>query len=87
MILFQNIYTSPKLCLWVVIPPYNHPQTVLMGGYTDFTLSVLPTMCVRVSVTFCYAPNFEKVGSILVSACPCVRPCVCAQKQMYTCVF
>ena len=25
-----------------------------------------------------YAPNFEKVGSILVSACPCVRPCVCA---------
>ena len=23
-----------------------------------------------------YAPNFEKVGSILVSACPCVRPCV-----------
>ena len=23
-----------------------------------------------------YAPNFEKVGSILVSACPCVRACV-----------
>ena len=23
-----------------------------------------------------YAPNFEKVGSILVLACPCVRPCV-----------
>ena len=23
-----------------------------------------------------YAPNFEKVGSILVSACPCVRPSV-----------
>ena len=21
-----------------------------------------------------YAPNFEKVGSILLSACPCVRP-------------
>ena len=23
-----------------------------------------------------YAPNFEKVGSILVSACACVRACV-----------
>ena len=25
---------------------------------------------------FFYAPNFEKVGSILLSACPSVRPCV-----------
>ena len=24
----------------------------------------------------CYAPNFEKVGDILVSACPCVFVCV-----------
>ena len=24
-----------------------------------------------------YAPNFEKVGGILVSACPCVRACMC----------
>ena len=24
-----------------------------------------------------YAPNFEKVGDILVSACPCVCVCVC----------
>ena len=23
-----------------------------------------------------YAPNFEKVGDILVSACPCVSVCV-----------
>ena len=25
----------------------------------------------------CYAPNFEKVGDILVSACPYVCMCVC----------
>ena len=25
-----------------------------------------------------YTPNFEKVGSILLSACPCVCVCVCA---------
>ena len=24
-----------------------------------------------------YAPNFEKVGDILVSACPCVCACLC----------
>ena len=24
-----------------------------------------------------YAPNFEKVGDILVSACPCVCVCLC----------
>ena len=24
-----------------------------------------------------YAPNFEKVGDILVLACPCVSVCVC----------
>ena len=29
-----------------------------------------------------YAPNFEKVGDILVSACPCVCMYVC----MYVCV-
>ena len=28
-------------------------------------------------LTKCYAPNFEKVGDILVSACPCVCVCVC----------
>ena len=26
---------------------------------------------------YVYAPNFEKVGDILVSACPCVCVCVC----------
>ena len=30
-----------------------------------------------------YAPNFEKVGSILVSACPCVRPSVCASVRPF----
>ena len=29
--------------------------------------------CLSVSMTGFYAPNFEKVGSILVSACPFVR--------------
>ena len=28
-------------------------------------------------IAFFYAPNFEKVGDILVSACPCVCLCVC----------
>ena len=27
-----------------------------------------------------YAPNFEKVGSILLSACPCVRPSISSKK-------
>ena len=30
-----------------------------------------------------YAPNFEKVGSILVLARPCVRPCVCASLRPF----
>ena len=34
------------------------------------------------SETNFYAPNFEKVGSILVSACPCVRPCVCVRPSV-----
>ena len=28
-----------------------------------------------------YAPNFEKVGSILLLACPCVRPSICLSVQ------
>ena len=31
----------------------------------------------RLKLQFHYAPNFEKVGDILVSACPCVCVCVC----------
>ena len=40
--------------------------------------------CVHTKIqTGCYAPNFEKVGDILVSACPyvCMYVCVC----MYSC--
>ena len=33
------------------------------------------------SLTSYYAPNFEKVGSILVSACACVRPFVLPSVQ------
>ena len=29
-----------------------------------------------------YAPNFEKVGSILLSACPCVSVCVCVRPSV-----
>ena len=32
--------------------------------------------------SFYYAPNFEKVGSVLVSARPCVRPSVRADVRM-----
>ena len=28
-----------------------------------------------------YAPNFEKVGDILVSACPCVCLCACMEHR------
>ena len=28
-------------------------------------------------ISFFYAHNFEKVGDILVSACPCVCVCAC----------
>ena len=33
-----------------------------------------------------YAPNFEKVGDILVSACPCVCVCVCVSVCVCLCV-
>ena len=33
-------------------------------------------MLVVISGSADYAPNFEKVGDILVSACPCVCACV-----------
>ena len=33
---------------------------------------------ISVAITAFYAPNFEKVGSILLSACPFVRSSVCA---------
>ena len=33
-----------------------------------------------------YAPNFEKVGDILVSACPCVCVCVCVSVCLCVCV-
>ena len=33
-----------------------------------------------------YAPNFEKVGDILVSACPCVCVCVCVCLCVCVCV-
>ena len=32
---------------------------------------------------FCYAHNFEKVGDILVSACPCVCVCMCVCVSHY----
>ena len=32
---------------------------------------------------FCYAPNFEKVGDILVSACPYVCMYVCTYVFMF----
>ena len=32
-----------------------------------------------------YAPNFEKVGDILVSACPYVCVCVCVCVCVYSC--
>ena len=34
----------------------------------------------------CYAPNFEKVGDILVSACPYVCVCACVRACVRLCV-
>ena len=34
-----------------------------------------------------YAPNFEKVGDILVSACPYVCTYVCMYVRMYVCTY
>ena len=34
-----------------------------------------------------YAPNFEKVGGILVSACPYVCMYVCMYVRMYVCMY
>ena len=51
----------------------------LKGKIGDFlglarTLELSPTLFANRNN---YAPNFEKVGDILVSACPCVCLCVC----------
>ena len=60
--------------LWftrIVVLPQGH------RGFRWYCLNVM---------TFHYAPNFEKVGSILLSACPSVRasvrPCVCPFKKI-----
>ena len=68
----KHIYTPRKLCLWVGI---------LVSRCPSFR------RCVCVSVTFCYAPNFEKVGGILVSACPYVCTYVCMYVCMYVFMF
>ena len=47
-------------------------------------MSRLPGANLKKSYFIFYAPNFEKVGSILLSACPFVRLCVCAYKPMGT---
>ena len=48
---YEDVLLIKKKVL--IIPP----QTMFVGGYTVFTLSVLP--CMRVSVTFCFLYNFK----------------------------
>ena len=60
-----RLFVSSKLALW---PPYSNGcspwYTCLMFGEFVYYLDAF------------YAPNFKKVGSILLSACPCVCACV-----------
>ena len=53
--------------------PYNYFDSLLKCRANRSTLTVGDTVY--------YARNFEKVGSILVSACPCVRPFVRAHEK------
>ena len=50
-----------SVCLWVCVPLK-----------ALFLVSIISNTEINI-----YAPNFEKVGDILVSACPCVCVCVC----------
>ena len=36
------------------------------------TMTLTTLECLKIDFSTFYAPNFEKVGDILVSACPCV---------------
>ena len=47
------------------------PQTVFVGGYTVFTLSVHPSVrpCVRPSVTFCFLNIFKSNGWNFIKPC------------------
>ena len=48
------------------------------------SLSVEEKITLTCHIIFCfYALNFEKVGSILVSACPCVRPSIHLFKKKF----
>ena len=49
----------------------NTPQ---YQGVIVYNMADLPLV---MNVLYFYAPNFEKVGDILVSACPYVCVCVC----------
>ena len=52
--IFENLYLYP-------------PQTVFVGGYTVFTLSVRPS--IRPSVTFCFLNNFKSHGWNFIKPC------------------
>ena len=64
----------------------GHTQLFLWSRYSDI-ISLLTITVRGVSNKHCllpfYAPNFEKVGDILVSACPCVCVCIHVRDFMY----
>ena len=67
-IFFYSIYSLIENHLQVAFPT-NHEIAHCQYLYESVTF-------------FFYAPNFEKVGSILLSACPCVRPSVRSKRNL-----
>ena len=59
-IIGETVFIPPANCVCGWLYP---PQTVFVGWYTVFTLSVRPSdrVCVRVSVTFCFLNNFKNL--------------------------
>ena len=65
---YLSLHTAAPSCEYYMCSLISSPS--LLSRFSGFS--------------FFYAPNFEKVGDILVSACPCV--CVCGGVGVGVCV-
>ena len=64
----------------------NNTPTMTFRSYNECKLLICQSFSVRLCTCY-YAPNFEKVGDILVSACPYVCMYVCLYVCMYVCMY
>ena len=72
-------YTERNLEL--IRPPRRRTNSILIAELRfEVVLAIQITILIWNSF---YAPTFEKVGSILVSACLCVHPCVRASVRPF----